>query len=68
MGMHEPGSSRLGRQSIAKMAMGGDFKAFLFRCPVYGRRDYLAVPMDKFGSIRVVEQIDGYRNAFTEPD
>ena len=68
MGVHETGSRRLRRQSIPKMAMGGDFKTFLFSRPVYGRRDYLAMPVHEFRGVRVVEQIDGRRDALAKAD
>src|SRR5450432_1343973 len=59
---------RLRRQLISEMAVGRDFKALLLRSTIYGRRNNLTMPVDEFRSIRVVEKIDGHRNALLEAD
>ena len=66
--VNEPRSCGLRRHSVSKMTPSRHFEALLLRSPVHRSRNDLTMPMDKFRSVRVIEQIDGDRNAFTKAD
>src|SRR6202022_2963207 len=66
--MDKAGAGGLRRQLISNMAVGRDLKTLLFGGAVYGCRDYLAMPVNELGSIRIVEQLDRNRDAFAQAD
>jgi len=46
--------------------MRGDERRAFFRCAIHVRQNHLTVPMQLFGSVRVVVDIDGRRLALFE--
>ena len=58
MRVDEARSRWLGSELIPKVAARRDYQAVLFSRTIHRRRNNLAVPVNQFRSIRIVEQID----------
>src|SRR6516225_12477388 len=62
------GACRFRRKAIAPMTMGGNCRRPFFNGSVYGRWDVLAVPVDRLGDVRFVEDVECNRLPFLEPE
>src|SRR6516162_11011627 len=62
------GACRFRRKAIAPVPMGGNCRRPFFNGSVYRRGDVLAVPVDRLGDVRFVEDVDRHRLSFLESE
>ena len=68
MSVIEAKTCRTRRESDSSFAVCGNVRCTFFRRPVYIHRHHLAVPVQLFGNISVIDDIHRHRLAFLEAD